>query len=1080
MKNYTIGLDLGINNVGWAVINNETNVIEDRGVRLYSKSGDAKNRREARNVRRRLKRRDNRIDDTMNLLNSINFPSKQTIDGLLIEKRYKGIKEQLSKQEICNVIGFLISYRGYIPYGDEEVQFVTLNGKLPCEYYYEIYKNNGYYRNRNLVVKNEDNLKEINRLFEVQSIYYPELNKILCSIQEIFKRKRKFWEGPGSINSLTPYGRFKTKKDVENYKEHKALDPSYETYIYENLIAKCKYVINEKCAPKLNFYSENFNLLNDFINIRFKETEEIKNQDYISVEKDIIKINSKGLNAIKNYCLNNVTLTYKSIFKDIFGTTIENVMGYRIDKKEKPEFSTFNYYRSCIKKFNDENLSSDLLKNIVSYNRIMYIFNIAPGKIELFNMLHGDKIINYEFNQKELDTLYTLYSKFKGTTSFGYCSFSEKLLIRAIKDMEKDCQNFMQVSRKYDYEKESREYFIKNYNNSLEGIPKMSTKYIDDIIASPQVKKTLRQSVKVINAIIKEYKCYPSVISVESTKDNELNGKEARKEIVKMQKHNEMLRTKAAILIKNNFGESSVNETNIEKAMLYEESNGHCMYCNEPISIDNIISAGLDIDHILPYSKSFNDSFENKCLVCSNCNRKKLDRTPYQYLSSLKMFEEFQERVENLDISDAKKSNLLFKDNIDKYKTRFFNRNLRDTAYATKELINQINIFNYYLKSNFNDTHINTFSTPGILTHEMRKKYDLDKDRDDGVYHHCVDASIIASIPNTSLGKFLIESQNNPKFYIQEHDKIENKIGYLKSIPLDNTIEQIKMINNDNTKTSMQLNKNPNEALSNANTIKIIEKEDNKQYKIQQINNIYDSNIDMKLLAKLFNDDDNTTTALCFDNNKEQYQMLKDIYLKYKDEKGSPFMNYCLDANGLEDAKKFDYRINGIKMSKKENSPIIIKLRYYISITSPYILEKQTIKTKSNTKIGLDSLAQYCTKIYVDLDKNKFIFLPIYAISMNLKTKELKENDKYYNIFYDKYIGNKRVEFVSDIYNGNYIEVLKGKGGVDTGYYQYFHKTNNILLCKNDSTFTPSDTGFILYNIDILGNKHKVLTKILK
>ena len=80
MQKYIIGLDLGINNVGWSIIDEETNTIEKTGVRLYTASDEAKDRREARNTRRRMKRRKNRVEETLTLFNSIHFPSAITID----------------------------------------------------------------------------------------------------------------------------------------------------------------------------------------------------------------------------------------------------------------------------------------------------------------------------------------------------------------------------------------------------------------------------------------------------------------------------------------------------------------------------------------------------------------------------------------------------------------------------------------------------------------------------------------------------------------------------------------------------------------------------------------------------------------------------------------------------------------------------------------------------------------------------------------------------------------------------------------------------------------------------------------
>lgn len=1082
LKKYTIGLDIGINNVGWAIYDSDDNKILKTGVRTFNQSNSAADRRNARNVRRRLKRRDNRVRDALNELKEINFPDVRIIDSFLINKRCSGINAKIEKQDITNIICYLMSYRGYIPYGDEEVKFAELNDKLPCEFYKELSDVTGFYRNSNLIVKNTDNLKELNTMLNKQMQYYPEItNKFIENINSIFTRKRKFWEGPGSIKSITKYGRFKNKEDVDNYLKNKESNTSYETYLYENLIRNCDISKDEKCAPKINFYAEYFNLLNDFINISFKNIEEIKNQEYVKIEKDSIKINSNGLLAIKDYCLNNTSLRYTDIFKNILGTNFDNVRGYRIDKKGKPEFSTFNYFRIIYKMLVDNNKNTDWTNDINTYNRIIYSFNVAPGKVELFNMINNDERIEYEFNAEELEIIYNLYKKFQNTSPsvLTYHNLSEKTLIRAIDDMVEYCLNYMQVSKKFDYEKESREKFIKDYCDTSEGLTKMNKKFVDDIVASPQVKKSLRQAIKVINEIIKEQKGYPYIISVESTK--EMNGKEKIFEINREQKHNEELRKKAIVTLHDRYGDTKVNETNILKTILYEEANEQCMYCSKPVSLDEVLSSSYNIEHIIPFSKTFDDSYDNKTIACWDCNKNKGNNTPYSFLSSDR-YVEFKDKVNKMDLSEKKKKYLLFEDNIDKYNIRFFNRNLRDTAYATTELINQINIFNYYLDAKKNNTEILTFSTPGQLTHKLREINNLEKDRDDGLYHHAVDAAIVASIPNTSPGKYILNSQNDPKFYTKEKNNISKNANLIKSINISSTIDDIRKINNDNIKVSSQIIKTTQSQLSNANIIKVIKKEDNF-FKIGQINNIYNfktsDKATMNLLEKLFNDADKTNTLLCKDNNIEQYYMLQKIFNDNKLTKGNPFVDYCIEKEQLKDNKDFDYRKHGIKMSNNPNSPIVIRLRYYTSMTEPYLIEKESIKKHDNTYIALDSLSQYCTRVYVDLEENKFLFLPIYTISLDPKTKDVRKNEKFYMQFYNKYINNKKVEFIADIHNGEYLEIIKSDGSKIEGNYQYFHKTNNKICLKNDTYFTKSDRGFTVFNVDVLGNKYKRLTKYL-
>lgn len=1080
-KKYTIGIDMGINNVGWSILNNDTNKIEEYGVRLFSESSDASERRATRNNRRRMKRKDTRLNDTIKLLRNIGFNNEVSCDNNMIEKRVKALNEQIDKQDIVNILCFFVSHRGYIPFGDEDVELIELNGKYPCEYFYEQYKKYGKYRASGKTVRNIDNINEIKKILNTQMKYYSEItDNFIDNYINIFSRKRSFWEGPGNQKSLTPYGRFKNKEDVINYNKEKEKNSSYEKYIFEDLVGNCKIEINEKCAPKLNFYAELFNLLNDFINVSFKSIDEVTNKDLFREEKNFYKLNEKGLNSIISYCINvdNCRLTYLKILSDVLGTNKDNIFGYRVNKNKNPEFSTLKYYRMVQQKVNECNFANDWVCDIDSYNELMRIMTVTPGSIELFKMIENNPIINYEFNDEEKLLLKELQAKFKKEGMLSYHSLSEKVLIRATNDMISLQKNFMQVRRLCDYDKKAREHFIKEYSSIESKQLKINPKFVDDIIASPQVKKSLRQAIRIINAIIKKEKCLPYTIAIESTKD--LNSNDMKKEIEKRQSLEEKLRKNAISFLSNNYGDDSVNETNITKVMLYEETNHKCAYCGKQININELLSSNYHTEHILPRSKSFDNSYINKTVSCQTCNSKKDNMTPYQFLNPKGLYEEYKNNVlNNKNFSEAKVYNLLFEGDLDKYTTRFFNRNLRDTAYATTELINQINLFNNYLEYIKKDK-INTLSTPGQLTSNLRKNNELIKDRDDGKYHHAVDASIVASITTTQIGKIMIDAQNNKQFWMKNKDGYVDREGLLYKVNIKDTIDQIKNINNDNTKYSYQVSKNPQKKLSNANILKLFVKDD-KYYKIEQINNIYllDVKKDGKLLDELFNTDSSSKTLLCYDNDINLFNLLKDIYQKYKNDKGNPFVNYCLDCNNI-DVKEFDENIHGIKVSNKKNSPIVKKIRYYSSINEPYIINKKNMKSKDKTIIAFDSLAMYCTRVYEDIDKKEFVFLPVYSVSVNLKTKKINENDDYYLKFYNKYLNNKNVKHIVDLYNGNYIKIIKKSNESIEGEYQYFDKTNNKICLKNKSYFTKSDISLTVYDIDILGNKKIRLTHNIK
>ncbi len=585
---YIIGLDLGINNVGYSVIDAETKKIIKKGVRLYNIADAAEDRRILRNTRRRIKRRKNRIQEVLKLFELINFPSQNTIDTDLLAKRIKGLTQKLDKQEIVNIVCYFMSHRGYIPFGDEERDLIELNGKLPCQYYDDFQHTNGKFRALENVVKNSDLRKELIIILEKQSDFYPELKSIIGNDDEgiinIFNRKRKFWEGPGSINSYTPYGRFKDDLDVENYMELK--NSGNEKYLFEDLIGHCKIYPDEKCVPRANFHAEKFNLLNDFINIKIINIDNILKVDYVKKnDKDSYKLTTKALEDIIDYCLNyDGTLSYTKVLKEVLGLTKKDIMGYRKDKKDKPLFSLLNSYRYFKKIYLDNNLDMSWLtdENYKNYNKLIAIFAVSPGIIETTKMIQN----LHKISDNEMNVLKQISDKFKKDGVLQYHALSEKALIRANNDMLQNCLNFMQVSQKFDYNKDAIQKLIDNYGN-CDGRLYMTTKYIDDIIASPQVKKTLRQAINIINAIIKEQNEYPYVIAVEST--SEMNGNEKKKEIDATQKRNEKLRQDAIDYLEKNVDEAKITPKMVERVMLYKELNEACPYCGKPLNINDVM-----------------------------------------------------------------------------------------------------------------------------------------------------------------------------------------------------------------------------------------------------------------------------------------------------------------------------------------------------------------------------------------------------------------------------------------------------------------------------------------------------------
>lgn len=1105
MGKYSIGLDLGINNVGWAIYDLEEKQIVDKGVVRYKEASGAQDRRGIRGSRRLAKRKRHRVERLAQYLYSISFCTQRSYEPDLLQKRIKGLKEKLTEQEITNILYYFSIHRGYIPFDEEKLDrevHQCIDDELPCFYiqsYYEKYKK---YRGQCELILMKDNMRELETLLTTQKQYHSKINdEVIQDIMNIVQSKRQFWEGPGGAkdNQLTPYGRYATIEDLEEL----AKDPTYHKYLYEVLIGKCELSMDktghmDSVAPACNYFAEEFNFYNDFINMSVKEPSKMDEAFQDKVKSNNGKFTEATIEEFKTYILCNKTINFDKMIQNVLGLKEEDIQGYRIDKNRKPEFTKFEFYKYVKEQMTKKGLHPNWLeeKDRATYNKIVYVLTVAPSAYAIEDML-TDRISNISFSKAEIEILQEI--KRKKNAQLRYHALSESILKKALNDIKKyHCElNFMQIMKRLEYEKEMKEYFQNHYSTKTKEPFPMEEKYIDDIIANPQVKKTLRKAIKVINAIMKQQKDYPDTIIVESTK--EMNGKEAKQKIEKEQAIYKKLNEDAEkILIENGY---PVQSKNIDKVIFWQETNHKCAYCGKEVSLASLLQT--DLEHILPKSKTMDSSSNNLTCSCPECNTTKSNRTPYEYLTSINSYQVFKERVltEFKNMPQTKKDNLLFEGSIEKYSIKFINRNLRDTAYGTVALIEELAKYNTYLAGKIG-YQINVISAPGQLTSRIRKNLDLSIKNRDYLYHHAVDAMILAGLCDTPIGQVLIQSQNDSKYWISVNDKQHYESVYQMIAGVHLLCgKQIKEFNescdnqpSDNKegllKRSYEVLKNPIRQFSDTNYAKFIKRGDT-YYQICQIDNIYnyDEKKDKKLLNQLFDPEDHTVELLCYEKDKTLYHKLKQIYDSYPEE-GNPFRKECIYKNGLEEGtQKFEYLLHGIHRSDDKKSPIVVKLRYMKKITNPYI--KQHINPrkknqygefinspmKETTIIGLDGIQYAAIKILYAPDERKFVFLPIPAICH--QNGKLNTNHSYYIAIYNRLVGKKKVIEFTSIYCGEWIGVIKKNGEYKEGRYSTYNKFNNKLILDTnglksapETGITANDQAIIIYTTDILGNRY--------
>lgn len=206
------------------------------------------------------------------------------------------------------------------------------------------------------------------------------------------------------------------------------------------------------------------------------------------------------------------------------------------------------------------------------------------------------------------------------------------------------------------------------------------------VLTNPVVTRALTELRKVVNAIIREYG-KPERIVVELARDLKRSRKE-RESLSKKMREQETLRKNAKTKIQKKMHIQEPSNLDILKVMLAEECDWKCPYTGKTIKIEALLSkkSPFDIEHILPFSRSMDNSFANKTLCDEYENRHvKKNRTPYEAYHDTDRWPEFEARIKKLfqdkKISRAKLEHFLTPE----ISNDFANRALNDTRYISRQ-----------------------------------------------------------------------------------------------------------------------------------------------------------------------------------------------------------------------------------------------------------------------------------------------------------------------------------------------------------------------------------------------------------
>ena len=276
-------------------------------------------------------------------------------------------------------------------------------------------------------------------------------------------------------------------------------------------------------------------------------------------------------------------------------------------------------------------------------------------------------------------------------------------------------------------------------------------------ISNPTVHIALGQVRRLFNAIADRHG-KPDEVVVELARELRQNKRDRERDQqrnLESQKRNERLRELAA-----NAGFPEPSSLDMRKLRLWDEqgpANGRvCPFTGETLSLQRVLSDETEIEHILPYSRTLDDSMPNTVLATRAANREKGRRAPHEAWGDDPV--RYEQILARAELLPPNKRWRFQADAMQQFKKQgdFLSRQLNDTRYLSRSV-------KRYLESVVEPNRI--WVTPGRLTAMLRAAWGLDslisdsdqKERNDH-RHHLIDAAVVGMTSRSLLQRVAHDS----------------------------------------------------------------------------------------------------------------------------------------------------------------------------------------------------------------------------------------------------------------------------------------------------------------------------------
>ena len=598
-------------------------------------------------------------------------------------------------------------------------------------------------------------------------------------IEQIVKFRIPYYVGPLAGTRMSrEQGRYWVVRKNEkiypwNFTEIVNLEESAEKFI-TNMTAKCTYLVGEDVLPKESLLYSEFMVRNAINNITV---------DGERLPVDVLEKIFKQLFLAKTSKVTKKTL--ERFFRQE-NISFQNIGG--IDDKINASMKSYNDFRRI---FGEDyiQLHRDEIENI-----IRWITLFCDEKKMLVTKI---KNTYPQISDDEIKAIKKLKYKDWGRLSAtllnsSAIAYEDKAfgeLVTIISALRHTNKNFMELLSSYcSYDFIGK---IKEFNGSRQSSNgKLTYKDVEELYVSPSVKRSIWQTLTILEEIKKIMGCEPKRIFIEMARSKEESKrtdsrlkklqdlyKKCREENIDFMPRKDEFNT-----LKTQLSSKKEDDLRSDKLYLYYTQMGRCMYTGEKIELASLYDNNLyDIDHIYPRSKTKDDSLSNRVLVKKQVNAAKTDIYPLDAAIRTKMHSFWKLLYDKGFIDERKYQRLTRSTQLrDEELAGFISRQLVETRQSTKAVA-------AILKTAYQNSEV-VYVKAGNVS-DFRQQFKFVKCREVNDLHHAKDAYLNIVVGNCYHVKFTANPLN---FITKNQDNrrysLKPEIFYKFSIKRDGEI----------------------------------------------------------------------------------------------------------------------------------------------------------------------------------------------------------------------------------------------------------------------------------------------------